>query len=53
VAVSLRKGKYFQLLLYKMLKSEEKRNTANGGINFWPVLTGIILFRLAIGVNWI
>jgi len=51
MAVSLRKGKYFQLLLNKMPTSEERKNTGHGCIKFWQDLTGFILFRLAIGVN--
>jgi hypothetical protein len=51
MAVSLRKGKYFQLLLNKMLTLEERRNTDDRCIKFWQDLTGFILFRLAIGVN--
>jgi hypothetical protein len=51
MAVSLRKGKYFQLLLNKMLTLEERRNTDDSCIKFWQDLTGFILFRLAIGVN--
>jgi hypothetical protein len=40
MAVSLGKGKYFQLLLNKMMIAGERKNiSSNGYIKFWQDLT--------------